>query len=194
MKHSYSIQQYSTYVEYATLCFRIVVLENTLESPLDCKEIKPVNPKGNQPWIFIGRTDAEAETPILWPPDAKNWLIWKEPDAGRDWGQEEKGTTEDEMVEWHHWLMHMGLGGLWELTGGQGGLVCCGSWGHKESEMNEWLNWTERLSGATVGRLKLEACVLNREIVNWKMQGLEESYKKIWTLTSLQDCLRMKVI
>ena len=85
-------------------CFWTVVLEKTLESPLDCKEIKSVNPKRNQPWIFTGRTDAEAETPILWPPDAKNWLIWKDPDTGKDWRQEEKGTTEDEMVGWHHQL------------------------------------------------------------------------------------------
>ena len=83
-------------------CFWTVVLEKTLESPLDCKEIQPVHPKGDQSWLFIGRTDVEAETPILWPPDAKNWLIWKDPDAGKDWGQEEKGTIEDEMVGWHH--------------------------------------------------------------------------------------------
>ena len=85
-------------------CFSTVVLQKTLESSLGYREIKPVNPKGNQSWIFTGRTDAEAETPILWPPDAKNWLIWKDPDAGKDWRQEEKGTTEDEMVEWHHRL------------------------------------------------------------------------------------------
>ena len=85
-------------------CFWTVVLEKTLENPLDCKEIQPVHPKGNQSWIFIGRTDVEAETPILWPPDARNWLIWKDPDAGRDWGQVEKGTTEDEMVGWHQRL------------------------------------------------------------------------------------------
>ena len=85
-------------------CFLTVVLEKTLESPLDCKEIKPVDPKGNQSWIFIGRTDAEAETPILWPPDAKNWLTGKDPDAGKDWRQEEKGMAEDEMIGWHHWL------------------------------------------------------------------------------------------
>ena len=85
-------------------CFWTVVLENTLESPLNCKEIQPVPPKGVQSWVFIGRTDAEAETPILWPPDAKSWLIWKDPDAGKDWGQEEKGTTENEMVGWHHQL------------------------------------------------------------------------------------------
>ena len=85
-------------------CFWTVVLEKTLESPLNCKEIQPVHPKGNQSWLFIGRTDAEAETPILWPPDAKNWLIWKDPDAGKDWRQEEKGTTDEEMVGWHPWL------------------------------------------------------------------------------------------
>ena len=85
-------------------CFWTVVLEKTLESPLDCKEVQPINPKGNQSWIFIGRTDPEAETPILWPSDMKNWLIWKDPDAGKDWRWEEKGKTEDEMVGWHHWL------------------------------------------------------------------------------------------
>ena len=85
-------------------CFWTVVLEKTLESPLDCKEIQPVHPKGDQSWVFIGRTDAEVEIPMFWPPDAKNWLIWKGPDAGKDWGQEEKGTTESEMVGWHHRL------------------------------------------------------------------------------------------
>ena len=84
-------------------CFQTVLLEKTLESPLDCKEIQPVSPKGNQSWIFIGRTNAEAETPIFWPPDEKNWFIWKDPDAGKDWRQKEKGMTEDEMVGWHHW-------------------------------------------------------------------------------------------
>ena len=97
-------------------CFWTAVLEKTLESPLDCKEIQPVHPKGDQSWVFTGRTDAEAETPILWPPDGKSWLIGKDPDAGRDWGQEEKGTTEDEMVGWHHWLNGHEFGGLWELV------------------------------------------------------------------------------
>ena len=91
-------------------CFLTVVLEKTLESPLDCKEIQPVGPKGDQSWVFIGRTDVEAETPILWPPDVKSWLIWKDPDAGKDWGQEEKGMTEDEMVKWHHQLNGHGFG------------------------------------------------------------------------------------
>ena len=96
-------------------CFCTVVLEKTLESPLDCKEIQPVHPNGTQSWIFVGRTDIEAETPILWPPRAKSWLIWKDPDAGKDW-RLEKGATEDEMVGWHHRLMDMGLGRLWELV------------------------------------------------------------------------------
>ena len=104
-------------------CFCTVVLEKTLESPLDCKEIQPVHPKRNQSWLFTGRTDVEAETPILWPPDAKSWLIWENPDAGEDWGQEEKGRTEDEMVGWHHRRldgiidsMDMSLGKLQELV------------------------------------------------------------------------------
>ena len=124
-------------------CFWTVVLEKTLESPLDCKEIQPVHPKGNQSWIFIGRTDAEAETPILWPPDAKSWLIGKDPVAGKDLGQEEKGTTEDEMVGWHHRLNGHGFGWTPGVGDGQGGLACCVSWGCKESDMTEWLNWTE---------------------------------------------------
>ena len=123
-------------------CFWIVVLEKTLESPLDCKEIQPVHPKGNQSWIFIGRTDAEAETLVFWPPNAKSWLIWKDPDAGKDWEQEQKGTTEDEMVGWHHRLSGHGFGWTPGVGEGQGGLECCGSWGRKESDT--WateLNW-----------------------------------------------------
>ena len=123
-----------------------MVLEKTLESPLDCKEIQPVHPRGNHFWIFIGRTDAEAETPILWPPDAKSWHIWKDPNAGKDWGQEEKGTTEDEMVGWHHRLNGHGFGLTPGAGDGQGGLACCGSWGHKESDTTEQLNllnWTD---------------------------------------------------
>jgi len=124
-------------------CFWTVVLEKTLESPLDCKEIQPVHPKGDQSWVFTGRTDAEAETPILWPPHAKSWLIRKDPDAGRDWGQEEKGTTEDEMAGWHHQLDGHGFGWTPGAGDGQGDLACCDSWGRKESDMTEWLNWTE---------------------------------------------------
>ena len=124
-------------------CFWTMVLEKTLENPLDCKKIQPVYPKGNQSWIFIGRTNAEAETPILWPPDAKSWLSWKNPDAGKDWGQEEKGITEDEMVGWHHWLNGDEFGWTPGVDDGQGSMACCGSWGHKESGTTEWLNWAE---------------------------------------------------
>ena len=124
-------------------CFWTVVLEKALESHLDCKEIKPVHPKGNQSWISIGRTDAEAESSILWPPDVKNWLIWKDPIAGEDWRQEEKGMTEDEMVGWHYWLNGREFGQTLVVGDGQGSLVCCSPWGHKELDMTERLNWTE---------------------------------------------------
>ena len=124
-------------------CFWTMVLEKTLESPLDCKEIQLINPKGNQSWIFIGRTDVEAETPVLWPPYVKNWLTGKDPDAGRDWGQEEKGMTEDEMAGWHHWLDAHEFEWTPGVGDGQGGLACCNSWGCKESDTTEWLNWTE---------------------------------------------------
>ena len=97
-------------------CFWTVVLEKTLESPLDCKEIQPVHSKGDKSWVFTGRTDVEAETPIFWPPGVKIWLIWKDPDAGKDWGEEEKGMTEDEMVRWHHRPIDMSLDKLWELV------------------------------------------------------------------------------
>ena len=123
-------------------CFRTVVLEKTLESPLESKEIKPVNPKGNQSSIFIGRTNAKAEAPILWPPDVKNWLIWKDPDSGKDWRHEEKGMTEDEMVGWHHQLDGHEFEQAPGVGDGQGSLACCSSWGHKELDMTEWLNWT----------------------------------------------------
>ena len=124
-------------------CFLTVVLEKTLESRLDCKEIQPVHSKGDQSWVFIGKTDAKAETPILWPPHAKSWLIGKDSDAGKDWGQEEKGTTEDEMAGWHHWLDGHEFEWAPGVCDGQGGLACCDSWGRKESDMTEWLNWTE---------------------------------------------------
>ena len=124
-------------------CFWTVVLEKTLDSPLDSKEIQPVNPKGNQSWVFIVRTDVEAETPILWPPDTKSWLIGIEPDAGKDWGQEEKGTTEYKMVRWHHRLNRHGFGWTPGFGYGQGGLACCSSWGRKELDTTEWLNGTE---------------------------------------------------
>ena len=123
--------------------FWTVVLEKTLESPLDCKEVQPVHSEGDQPWDFFGGNDAEAETPVLWSPHAKSWLIGKDFDAGRDWGQEEKGTTEDEMADGitdsveSEWTPGVG--------DGQGGLACCDSRGRKESDTTEWLNWTEMM-------------------------------------------------
>ena len=124
-------------------CFWTVVLEKTLESPFDFKEIQPVHPKGDQSWVFIGRTDAEAETPVLWPPHAKSWLIGKDPDAGRDWGQEEKGLAEYEMAGWHHWLDGHEFEYTLGVGDGQGGLECCNSRGRQESDTTERLNWTE---------------------------------------------------
>ena len=123
--------------------FWTVVLEKTLKSPLDCKEIQQVHPKWNQSWIFIRRTDAEAETPILWPPDVKNWLIEKDPDAGKDWRWEEKGTTEDEMVGWHRRLNGPELGWTLGVVDGQGGLVCWFMGSQSRTRLNDWtkLNW-----------------------------------------------------
>ena len=123
-------------------CFWTVVLEKTLESPLDCKEIQPVHSK-DLSWVFIGRTDAKAETPILWLHHAKSWLIGKDSDAGRVWGQEEKGMTEDEMAGWHHLLDGHEFEWTLGVGDGQGGLACCNSWGHKESDMTERLNWNK---------------------------------------------------
>ena len=119
------------------------MLEKTFESPLDCREIQPVHSKGDRTWVFFGRHDAKAETPVLWPPHVKSWLIGKDSDARRDWGQEEKGTTEDEMAGWHHRLS--GRESEWTLGvgDGQGGLACCSSWGREESDTTEWLTWTE---------------------------------------------------
>ena len=121
-------------------CFWTVVLEKTLESLLTCKEIQPVHPKGNQSWVFIERTDVEAETPILWPPDAKSWLILKNPYAWKDWGQEEKGTTEDEMIGRHHWFNGLAFEQTLGDSEGQWNLTCCSPWSHKESDTTEGLN------------------------------------------------------
>ena len=142
---TFFILNYSIYIRYNFICIYIlkyiyirfwtVVLKKALESPLDSKEIKPVNPKGNQPWIFIGRTDAEAEAPVLWPPDAKSWLIGKDPEAGKDWRQEEKGTTENEMVGWHHRLNGQEFEQTPGDSEGQGSLVCCSSPSHKNLDM-----------------------------------------------------------
>ena len=156
-------------------CFWTVVLEKTFESPLDCKEIQPVHPKGDESWVFTGRTDAEAETPILWPPDMKNWLIGKDPDTGRGWGQEEKGTTEDEMAGWHHWLN--GHESEWTPGDGdgQGGLVCCDSWGHKERPRHDWateLNWL-KLTWVNVYTVRLSSFHTTHKlyIFNYKVKS-----------------------
>ena len=123
--------------------FELWCWRRLLRVPWTCKEIQPVHPKRDQSWVFIGRTDAEAETPILWPTDVKSRLIWKDPDAGKDWRREEKGTTEDEMIGWYHRLNGHGCGWTPGAGDGQGGLACCGSWGRKESDMTEILNRTE---------------------------------------------------
>ena len=127
-------------------CFWTVVLEKTLKSPLGCKTIQPVHSKGDQPWVFFERNDAKAETPVLWPPHGKSWLIGKDSDDGRDWGQEEKGTTEDEMAGWHHRLDGPEFEWTPGVGDGQGGLACCNSRGHKELDKTEQLNWTEGIS------------------------------------------------
>ena len=141
-------------------CFWTVVLEKTLENPLDCKEIQPVHPKGNQFWIFIGRTNAEAEAPILWPLDAKNWLIGKDPDAGKDWRWEEKGTTEDEMVRWHHQRNGYEFEYAPGVGDGQGSLVCYSPWGCKESDrVTELTDWSPSLQIALFYTLNFKKCI-----------------------------------
>ena len=131
-------------------CFQTVVPEKILENPLNSKEIKPINPKGNQSWIFIGSTDAEAEAPVLWSPDAQSQLIGKDPDAGKDWRQEDGGTTEDEMFRWHHWFN----GHKFEQTPGdskgQGNMACCSPWSHKESGVIEWVNNNKNIKRCTI--------------------------------------------
>ena len=132
-----------------------VVLEKTLESPLDCKEIQTVHPKGDQSWVFIGRTDAEAKTPILWPPHVKSWSLEKTLTLERGWGQEEKGMTEDEMAGWPHWLNGLEFEQALGVGDGQGGLACCSPWGHQELDMTEQLNWTELIRVLQKGGLDL---------------------------------------
>ena len=140
-----------------------VVLDKTLENPLDCKEIQPVHSEGDQPWDFFGRNDAEAEAPVLWPPHAKSWLIGKDSDAGRAWGQEEKGATEDEMAERHHWLDGRESESTLGVGDGQGGLTCCDSWDRKELDRTE-LNWGLPLK---VKALSFSSSSLNVIIINW---------------------------
>ena len=166
-------------------CFWAVVLEKTLQSPLDCKEIQPVHPRGDQSWVFIGRTDVEAGTPILWPPHAKSWLIGKDPDAGMDWGQEEKGTTEDEMAGWHHQLDGHELESTPGVGDGQGGLACWDSWGHKESDTTELLNWhtdrylAEILKGIFLNLSRIKIIISNSHDTKLLFYSLGRIYHKI---------------
>ena len=156
-------------------CIWTVVLEKTLKSPLDCKEIQPVHPKGNQSWIVIGRTDTEAEAPILWPFDVKNSLIEKDPDAGKDWRQEEKETTEDEMVALHHQLNGHKFEQAPGVGDGQGSLACCSPWGHKEPDTTEQLNWT----GQPWPRMKERATTVIEALKNVKRsQRMEKIFYK----------------
>ena len=146
-------------------CFWATVLEKTRESPLDCKEIQPVHSKGDQSWVLIGRTDVEAEAPILYPHDTKSWLIWKDPDAGKDWRLEEKGTTAHEMVGGHHLLNGREFGQTPGLGDGQGGLACCSPWVCKESDTTERLNWTD-----------LDVSSKFEEIALWQCTELPETF------------------
>ena len=168
-------------------CFWTVVLEKTLESPLDCKEIQPVHFK-DQPWIFFGRNDPKAETPVLWPPHAKSWLIGKDCDAGRDGGQEEKGTTEDEMAGWHHRLN--GCESEWTLGvgDGQGGLVCCDSRDHKELDTTEWLNWTELIQHVKQKMLHVVFEVMS-EFAFFNQCVMSNEFLWLWNLYSAQFSL-----
>ena len=158
------------------------MLLKTTESCLNNKVIQPVHPKGNQSWIFIGRTDAEAATPILWPPHVKNWLIWKDPDAGKDWGQEEKGLTEDEMVGWHHWLNGHEFEWTPGVGDGQGGLACCDSWGGKELDTTEWLNWlTDWLTEQTIPESQL---LTRAKHISWSHLFLWDVNKRFYCTSS----------
>ena len=146
--------------------FWTVVLEKTLESPLYCEEIQPVHSKGDQPWDFFGRNDAKAETPVLWPPRAKSWLIGKDSDSGRDWGQEEKGTTEDKMAGWHHRLNGHEFEWTPGVGDGQEGLACCDSWDHKESDTTEQLIWSD-LIWLTLKMLNHHDVHLELKLILW---------------------------
>ena len=169
-------------------CFSTTVLEKTLENPLDCKEIQPVHSE-NQPWDFFVRNDAKAETPVVWPPHAKSWLIGKDSDAGRDWGQEEKGTTEDEMAGWHHWLH--GHESQWALGvgDGQGGRACCDSWGCKESDTTDQLNWLN-FWDLVPDDLRWSWCSNNRNKLHNKCNALESSWNyPLQPLSLWKNCL-----
>ena len=162
------------------------VLEKTLVSPLESKEIQPVHPKGDQSWVFIGRTNAEAETPILWPPHAKSWLTGKNPDAGKDWRQEEKGTTENEMVGWHHWLSGHEFELAPEVGDGQGSLVCCSPGCHKELDTTEWLNWTELTENSSISQSSKEWYS-----VPFQDKQASKFWNSMWAVAMEQDRKRL---
>ena len=175
-------------------CFWTVLLEKTLESPLDCKEIKSVNPKGNQSLIFFGRTNAEAEILILWPPDAKCWLIGKDPDSGKVWRQEEKGMSENEIFGWHHWLNGPEFEQALEIGNRQGSLACCSPWGCKELDI--WLsNWTKHMEATYMSTIRW----VDKETVVHIYNGislspkngmnLSQFYWDGWTNTALEGKL-----
>jgi len=167
-------------------CFWTVVLEKTLESPLDCKEIQPVHSE-DQPWDFFGANDAKAETPVLWPPHGKSWLIGKDSDAGKDWGQEEKGTTVDEMAGWHHWLD--GHESEWTpgVGDGQGGLACCHSWGLKESDTTEPLNWTELKEKKVLLSVQFSHSIMSNSATPWWSTPASLSISNSWSLIKLMS-------
>ena len=173
-------------------CFWTVVLEKTLESPLrfPCKEIQPVHPKGNQSWMFIERTDVEAKTPILWPLDAKNWLLWKDPDAGKDWGQEEKGMTEDEMAGWHHRLNGHGFGWAPGVDEGQGGLACCDSRDRRVG--HDWAtkltDWTVRPSQAFSSCEPQLRCLFREIIEVLPTEDRCKGYVRKWIVSTYTTC------
>ena len=172
-------------------CFWAGVLEKTLESPLDCKEIQPVHSKGDQPWVFFGRNDAKVEIPGLWPPHAKSWLIGKDSDDGRDWGQVEKGMTEDEMAGWHHQLDGHEFEWTPGVGNGQGGLACCSSWGCKESDTTEWLNWTELMP--VIKSSKSPEIKHSPDLwVKWMLRKIHYVYVWLWEASKLHQILYLE--
>ena len=159
------------------------MLEKTLESCLDCKEIQPVHSEGDQPWDFFGRNDAKGEIPVLWPPHAKNWLIGKDSDAGRDWGQEEKEMTEDEMAGWHHWLDGRESGWTLGVGDGQGGRACHDSWGRKESDTTERLIWSDLIWYHLVWMMR------SRNVYFHGQLSLNQKSSFGWSLGNVQNVL-----